>query len=165
MCFDGKYIWAYEKILKISRLLTNLLHRGPLKSTSQAAGWAALPYTFHAGYWSLWNQYWKPNNVTTQWVVSTVLVCVYRFPDGFHRVCLTLLAVSTVFVWFNDFPGALSQCDVCVLVRVLFWDSVVLYSFSAVLCYFWLRGFVLTACWQLGVSKSGRSVCCTACSR
>ena len=28
--------------------------------------------------------------------------------------CLTLL---------NDFPGALSFCDVCVLVRVLFWDS------------------------------------------
>ena len=44
--------------------------------------------------------------------VSTVVVCVYRFPTA-----------STVFVWFNDFPGALSFCDVCVLVRVLFWDS------------------------------------------
>jgi len=29
---------------------------------------------------------------------------------------------GTVFVLLNDFPGALSLCDVCVLVRVLFWD-------------------------------------------
>jgi len=65
------------------------------------------------------------------------------FGNGFHRVCFVLLAVSTVFVLFylrfppclfcftcgfhracltllNDFPGALSFCDVCVLVRVLF---------------------------------------------
>jgi len=34
-----------------------------------------------------------------------------RFRRGFHQACLTLL---------NDFPGALSCCDVCVLVRVLF---------------------------------------------
>ena len=33
------------------------------------------------------------------------------FGNGFHRACLTLL---------NNFPGALSFCDVCVLVRVLF---------------------------------------------
>jgi len=83
----------------------------------------------------------------TSLAVSTVFVWLYlRFPlclldftCGFHRVCLTLLAVSTVFVWYNHFPGALSFCDVCVLVRVLFWDSVVLYSFSAILCYFWLK--------------------------
>jgi len=36
------------------------------------------------------------------------------FGNGFHRVCLTLL---------DDFHGALSLCDVCLLVRVLFWDS------------------------------------------
>jgi len=36
-----------------------------------------------------------------------VLFC---FTCGFHRACLTLL---------NDFPGSLSFCDVCVLVRVL----------------------------------------------
>ena len=41
-------------------------------------------------------------------VVSTVFVC---FTCGFHRACLTLL---------NDFPSALSFCDVCVLVHVLF---------------------------------------------
>jgi len=37
-----------------------------------------------------------------------------RFRRGFHRACLTLL---------TDFPSALSFCDVCVLVRVLFSDS------------------------------------------
>jgi len=36
---------------------------------------------------------------------------LFDFTCGFHRACFTLL---------NDFPGALSFCDVCVLVRVLF---------------------------------------------
>ena len=53
---------------------------------------------------------WNYKNSNT----GTRLPCLFCFTCGFHRACLTLL---------NDFPGALSFCDVCVLVRVLFWDS------------------------------------------
>jgi len=47
VCFDGKYTSAYKKVPKNLRsLLTDLLHRGPLQTTSRAAGWAALASVF-----------------------------------------------------------------------------------------------------------------------
>jgi len=43
LCFLMANILELIKILNFESLLTNLLHRGPLKTTSRATGWAALP--------------------------------------------------------------------------------------------------------------------------
>jgi len=58
-----------------------------------------------------------------------------------HLICTDHCSVSATFVWFNDFPGALSFCDVCVLVRVLFWDSQCrdVQFLCRFLCYVWLK--------------------------
>jgi len=73
------------------------------------------------------------------WLMRVLPRCACHVPGKSHSVmCSFWYAVSTVLVWFNglptvstvlccdwcnDFSGALSFCDVCVLVRVLFWDS------------------------------------------
>ena len=46
VCFDGKYslLEPIKNTKKFKSLLTSLLHRGPLKTTSGAAVWAALVY-------------------------------------------------------------------------------------------------------------------------
>jgi len=45
VCFDGKYIWAYKKILKIKKSAYELI-TSRAACGQRAAGWAALLYIF-----------------------------------------------------------------------------------------------------------------------
>ena len=161
-----------EVCYELASGFSSLYFVGPLVAVLSflvgSTGWGWNTLGLEAGFSKLVHRAWEGIFLVT---VSTVFVWFYRF----HRVC-PFPGGSSVFIWFYRFSLFLgvSACfgrltfvhlrHLCFRLYALLRQCRVV-QFLCRFCVTSDRGFVLTACWQLNASKSGRSVRCTAFSR